>query len=157
MYILHVYSSNGMDFVELYISTNAGQDVRPLAKVASGGEISRIMLALKSVMATEGNIPVLIFDEIDLGVSGRIARAVGHKLKELANYHQVICITHLPQIASMGDHHYLVEKLEESGQTETSIRGLATDERTEAIASLLAGDEVSETHLSSARELLQDT
>jgi len=146
----------GMDFAEFNISTNTGEAPRPLAKVASGGEISRIMLALKSMMAKQGGIPVLVFDEIDIGVSGRIARSVGKKLKELSRFHQVVCITHLPQIASMGDHHFLVEKIEKSGKTETLIRQLSTHERTEAIAKLLAGDKVSETHLSSARELLND-
>lgn len=149
-------AANGMDFARFNISTNTGEAPRPLAKVASGGEISRIMLALKSMMAKQGGIPVLVFDEIDMGVSGRIARSVGKKLRELSRFHQVICITHLPQIASMGDHHFLVEKVEKSGKTETLIRRLSTHERTEAIAKLLAGDKVSETHLSSARELLDD-
>ncbi len=152
----YLATANGMDFAEFSISLNKGEDLRPLAKVASGGEISRIMLALKSVTAQKGKIPVLIFDEIDIGVSGRIAQAVGRKLKELSEYHQVICITHLPQIASMGVHHFSVNKVEKSGRTETLINRLNPDERTEAIAKLLAGEKVSETHLNSARELLQD-
>lgn len=149
-------NGNGMDFAEFLISTNAGEEVRPLRKVASGGEISRIMLALKSIIARKGRIPVLIFDEIDSGVSGRIASAVGRKLLDLAGLHQVICITHLPQIASMGEHHYLVEKHEHEGRTESTIRKLSHDERAEAIALLLAGESVSEAHLNSARELLKD-
>jgi len=149
-------NGNGMDLAEFLISTNAGEEVRPLRKVASGGEISRIMLALKSIIARKGRIPVLIFDEIDNGVSGRIASAVGRKLRDLAGLHQVICITHLPQIASMGEHHYLVEKYEHGGRTESTIRKLSHDERTEAIARLLAGESVSEAHLTSARELLKD-
>lgn len=149
-------SADGIDFAQFLLSTNVGEDVRPLAKIASGGEISRIMLALKSIMAKEGHIPVLVFDEIDIGVSGRIAQAVGRKLRALSDLHQVICITHLPQIASMGDQHYFVEKFERSGRIETTIRKLSSEERTEAIAKLLAGERVSETHLNSARELLQD-
>jgi len=146
----------GMDFVEFFISTNKGEELRPLAKVASGGEISRVMLALKSLLAKKGRIPVLVFDEIDSGVSGRIAQSVGRKLKELSGFHQVICITHLPQIASIGDFHLLVEKVEKMGRVETNIRKLTSKERTEAIAKLLAGEKISETHLNSARELLQD-
>ena len=149
-------TSAGMDFVEFFISTNKGEELRPLAKVASGGEISRIMLALKSLPAKNGRIPVLVFDEIDSGVSGRIAQSVGRKLKELSEFHQVICITHLPQIASMGEQHILVEKVERMGRVETNIRKLTAEERTEAIAKLLAGEKISETHLNSARELLHD-
>ena len=149
-------TASGMDFVEFFISTNKGEELRPLAKVASGGEISRVMLALKSLLAKKGRIPVLVFDEIDSGVSGAIAQSVGRKLKELSEFHQVICITHLPQIASIGDFHLLVEKVEKMGRVETNIRKLTSGERTEAIAKLLAGEKISETHLESARELLQD-
>ena len=131
--------------------------MRPLSKVASGGEISRIMLALKSILAQKGQIPVLVFDEIDNGVSGRIARAVGNKLNELSTYHQVICITHLPQIASLGRNHYLVEKLEEQGKTATTIRKLSQEERTLAVAQLLAGENISEAHLKSAKELIDES
>ncbi|MFQ6113809.1 MAG: DNA repair protein RecN [bacterium] len=150
-------TAHGMDFAIFYISTNPGEELKPLAKVASGGEISRIMLALKSIAAKEGQIPILIFDEIDMGISGRIAQAVGRKLKEISEFHQIICITHLPQIASMGDHHFSVEKAEVSGRTETRIRKLTSEERTQALASLLAGEKISETHLKSARELLEDS
>jgi len=115
------------------------------------------MLALKSILAHQGQTPVLVFDEIDIGISGRIASAVGRKLRDLAKYHQVICITHLPQIASMGDHHYLVEKKQINDKTVTQIRKLNLEERKEAIAKLLAGDHVSETHLKSAQELLQES
>lgn len=150
-------SARGIDSVEFYISTNPGEPLKPLVKVASGGEISRIMLALKSIIAQGDNIPVLIFDEIDLGISGKIAQAVGKKLKDLAQYHQIICITHLPQIASMGNQHYLVEKYTSEGKTQTKIRKLDQEERTRAIAMLLAGEKISETHLQSARELLADS
>ncbi len=149
-------TADGMDFVEFFISTNKGEELRQLAKVASGGEISRIMLALKSLLAKKGRIPVLVFDEIDSGISGRIAQSVGRKLKELSEFHQVICITHLPQIASMAKQHLLVDKVEKMGRVETNIRKLNSQERTMAIAKLLAGERISETHLNSARELLQD-
>lgn len=149
-------SANGMDVAEFQISTNAGGDVRPLSKVASGGEISRIMLALKSILAQKGQIPVLVFDEIDNGVSGRIARTVGIKLNDLSTYHQVICITHLPQIASLGQNHYLVEKMEQAGKTETKIKKLSQGERILAVAQLLAGESISEAHLRSAKELLDE-
>jgi DNA repair protein RecN (Recombination protein N) len=150
-------TAKGMDSIEFYISTNPGEALKPLAKVASGGEISRIMLALKSVAAKSDQIPILIFDEIDMGISGRIAQAVGRKLKELSEYHQIICITHLPQIASIGEHHYFVEKYESSGRTETNIRKLSSEERAKAVAMLLAGDKISDAHMKSARELLKDS
>lgn len=146
----------GMDFAEFLVSLNKGEDLRSLVKVASGGEISRIMLAIKSIAAKQGRIPVLVFDEIDSGVSGRIAQAVGRKLRELSQNHQVICITHLPQIASMAEQHYLVEKVEHSGRTETIIRELDRSQRTEAIAQLLAGEKLSSAHLNSAKELMRD-
>lgn len=149
-------TATGMDVAEFLVAANKGEEMRPLAKVASGGEISRIMLALKSVVAQKDRIPILVFDEIDIGVSGRVAQSVGRKLRYLSEFHQVICITHLPQIASMGDLHFLVEKEEEGGRTETHIRKLEKEERTLAIAKLLAGERISETHLESARELLED-
>lgn len=146
----------GIDTVEFFISTNRGQEAAPLVKVASGGEISRIMLALKSILAERDEIPVLIFDEIDSGVSGRVAHAVGKRLQKLANSHQILCITHLPQIASMGISHFLVEKKMSGERTQTSVRRLAAKERVKAIASLLGGEKISETHLKSAQELLAE-
>ncbi len=146
----------GIDQVEFYISTNPGQEIRPLAKVASGGEISRIMLALKSVLAHCDPVPTMIFDEIDIGISGRIAQVVGRKLASLSEKRQVLCITHLPQIASQGRSHYLVEKKEEDGTTRTEVRKLSEREREAAVASLLSGEEVSETHLAAARSLLRE-
>ncbi len=149
-------SDRGLDQVEFYIATNPGEDLKPLVKVASGGEISRIMLALKSSLAQVDRIPVLIFDEIDLGISGRIAQAVGLALKRLSKTHQIICITHLPQIASMGDQHYVVEKIVEGETTQTHIRKLSCDERAVEIAKLLGGQSVSETHIQAARELIEE-
>jgi DNA repair protein RecN (Recombination protein N) len=150
-------SATGIDHIEFLISANPGQAPAPLAKVASGGEISRIMLALKSILAERDDIPVLIFDEIDAGISGRIAHAAGKKLQQLARSHQIVCITHLPQIASAGANHFLVEKNIANGQTVTAVRQLKNSERPEAIARLLVGETISETHIRSARELLAES
>ncbi len=150
------FSAEGIDQIEFLFSANPGRAVAPLAKIASGGEISRVMLALKSVLAEKDSVPVIVFDEIDSGVSGRIAQAVGKKLHQLANSHQVICVTHLPQIASAGEHHFLVEKSVKKEQTSTQVRKLQNTERPEAIARLLGGETISETHLQSARELLAE-
>lgn len=149
-------TEKGIDQVEFYIAANPGEDLKPLAKVASGGEISRIMLALKSSLAQVDKIPVLIFDEIDLGISGRIAQAVGLALKRLSKTHQIICITHLPQIASMADHHFVVEKISEHNSTRTQIRKLELHDRAYEIAKLLGGESVTETHVQAARDLIEE-
>jgi DNA repair protein RecN (Recombination protein N) len=146
----------GIDHAEFLISSNPGENVKPLVKVASGGEISRIMLALKSLLADADRIPLLVFDEIDLGISGRIAQSVGSQLRRLADSHQVICITHLPQIASMAHHHFLVEKTQGETETHTSIRELNDQDRTEQVARLFGGETVTDTHLSSARQLIHE-
>jgi len=144
----------GSDHIEFLLSANAGEEAKPLAAVASGGEISRVMLALKSLLAENDRIPVLIFDEIDIGISGRIAQAVGRSLKELAASHQVLCITHLPQIASMADWHLLVEKQGDDRSTRTTIRPLSEEERIAQVAALIGGDVVTAAHLQSASELI---
>jgi len=146
----------GFDHLEFLLAANPGEEDKPLAVVASGGEISRVMLALKSLLAEADQVPVLIFDEIDIGISGRIAQAVGRNLKSLGRSHQVLCITHLPQIASMADHHFLVEKSGDATQTRTSIRPLTADESIRQIAALLGGEKVTEAHLRSAAELVQE-
>lgn len=146
----------GIDIVEFFIAANPGEDIKPLARVASGGEISRIMLALKSSLAKIDKIPVLIFDEIDIGISGRIAQAVGLSLRRLSKTHQIICITHLPQIASVGDFHYVVEKVSENKSTRTLIRKLRDEEKATEIAKLLGGEFLTETQINSARELIED-
>ncbi|MBX2992976.1 MAG: DNA repair protein RecN [Bacteroidetes bacterium] len=145
---------DGADEVEFLISTNLGEEVKPLAKVASGGEVSRIMLALKSILAKSDKLPVLIFDEIDTGVSGRIAQAVGLSLKNLSTFHQIIAITHLPQIAGLADVHFVVEKSEDAKRATTSMRMLSTEERVQEVAKLMSGAEVTEAGLRSARELM---
>jgi DNA repair protein RecN (Recombination protein N) len=146
---------NGIDRVEFSISTNTGESPRPLARVASGGEISRIMLAIKSVLAKSERLPLLIFDEIDVGVSGRIAQAVGKSLKNLSGYHQVIAITHLPQIAGLADAHFVVEKSEEGKRTATKVRKLTDNERVREVARLLSGEEITDAGLTGAKELMK--
>ncbi len=146
---------SGADQVEFLISANLGEDPKPLARVASGGEVSRIMLALKAILAKSERLPILVFDEIDTGISGAIARRAGESMHRLAQYHQIIAITHLPQIASLADVHFVVEKMEEDERTTTHIRRLKDDERAEAVAMLLSGTDVSEAALESARELIE--
>ena len=145
---------HGIDNVELHISTNVGEDPKPLVKVASGGEISRVMLALKTVLAKSDRLPLLIFDEIDAGVSGRIAQAVGTSLKSLSQFHQVIAITHLPQIAALADNHFIVEKTEEGDRTYTRMKKLTANERVREVATLMSGAEVTKAGLVGAKELM---
>lgn len=148
------YGNRGIDKVEFLISTNIGEDLKPLSKIASGGEISRIMLALKSVLAKDDKLPLLIFDEIDVGVSGRIAQKVGDSLNSLARYHQIIAITHLPQIASLADSHFEVYKVKTDDRVVSTIRKLNEDERVNEVAKLISGEEVSQASLESAKELM---
>jgi DNA repair protein RecN (Recombination protein N) len=147
-------NTRGCDDVEFLISTNLGEEVKPLVKVASGGEVSRIMLALKSILAKSDRLPVLIFDEIDVGVSGRVAQAVGISLKSLSSFHQVIAITHLPQIAGLADIHFAVAKVEEGKRTKTTVHKLSVEERVREVAKLMSGAEVTEAGLKGARELM---
>ncbi|MBM4169380.1 MAG: DNA repair protein RecN [Ignavibacteria bacterium] len=147
-------TARGIDIVEFLISTNLGEDPKPLAKIASGGEISRIMLALKTILAKSERLPLLIFDEIDVGVSGRIAQAVGKSLKNLSKFHQVISITHLPQIAGLADAHYVVEKRERKGRTAATLSKLSVDERVTEVAKLMSGAEVTDAGVKGAKELM---
>lgn len=150
----HRLNENGWDVVEFFLSTNLGEDPRPLVRTASGGEVSRIMLALKTVLAGAGPLPVLIFDEIDTGVSGASARTVGRSLRNLAREHQVIAITHLPQIAGLADAHFAVEKTERDGRAVTGLRRLTEEERVREVARLLSGAAVTDAGLRGARELM---
>jgi DNA repair protein RecN (Recombination protein N) len=152
--IKFVYSETGFDEVEFYISTNAGEDLKPLAKVASGGEVSRIMLSLKSILAKSDKLPLLIFDEIDTGVSGRIAQKVGSALRELASFHQIIAITHLPQIAGMADQHYCVEKKQFDNRTVSSIKLLSEEDRINEVAKLVSGEVLTKASIESAKQLI---
>jgi DNA repair protein RecN (Recombination protein N) len=144
----------GVDQVEFYISTNVGVSPRPLTEVASGGEISRIMLALKTILAKSERLPILVFDEIDVGISGNMARRVGQSMHDLARYHQIITITHLPQIAALGDSHFKVKKIVEDSTTKTTIHRLDEDEQATQVASLISGEDITDAALKSARELM---
>lgn len=146
-------TEKGLDEVEAYVSLNPGEPLRPLREVGSGGELSRIMLSIKTVLAETDGVSTLIFDEIDTGISGRTAEKVGEKLQKIAKNHQVILITHLPQIAAKADHHFLIEKTVEEGATHTRIHPLEEKESIEELARLLGGDEISEASLENAREL----
>jgi DNA repair protein RecN (Recombination protein N) len=148
------FDSNGIDDVEFYISTNIGEDVKPLAKVASGGEVSRVMLTLKSVLAKSDKLPLLIFDEIDAGISGNIAQKVGQTLKSLSSYHQIIAITHLPQIAAFSNQHYAVEKQTLENRVISSIKQLNDNEKVMEVAKLLSGEKITDSSIKSAKELI---
>ena len=147
------FSEHGVDDIEFLIATNPGEPVRSLAKVASGGELSRIMLAIKSVFANSDEIETLIFDEIDSGISGRTAQMVSEKMNVIAKHHQVICITHLAQIASMADTHFVIEKEVGADASQTSIRKLDSDESVEELARLLGGAEITDAVMENAREM----
>jgi DNA repair protein RecN (Recombination protein N) len=147
--------NSGMDVVRFLISPNPGEELKPLAKIASGGEISRVMLAIKTILSEADAVPVLVFDEIDAGIGGRIAEAVGVKLKEISSARQVLCITHLPQIASLAKSHFLVSKEEQKGRTITSVNVLSEKERIEEIARMLGGSKITETTLKHAREMIE--
>ena len=147
------YTAEGMDDIEFMISLNPGQPVKPLAGVASGGELSRIMLAIKTVMAKRDDIETLIFDEIDVGISGRTAQKVSEKMALIGKKHQVICITHLAQIAAMADHHYMIEKSTKKGDTQTSIELLDEKRSIEELARILGGAKITDTVVQSAVEM----
>ena len=150
---LKSFTSDGMDDVEFCISLNPGQPVKPLVNVASGGELSRIMLAIKSVMAERDEIETLIFDEIDVGISGRTAQKVSEKMAVIGAAHQVICITHLAQIAAMADYHYLIEKKVRDKDTVTGIRALSEEESVEELARILGGAKITDTVRENAKEM----
>ena len=147
--------NNGIDEIEFQIITNVGESYKPLVKVASGGEISRIMLAIKTVLAGADSIGTLIFDEIDSGVSGKIGRIVGEHIESLTKFHQVLCITHLPQIASLGENHIFVDKMVEGKRTLTKVKVLNKEERIKEIASLLSGKNITNVTMQNAKELLE--
>lgn len=146
--------ANGFDNIEFFIRTNIGEPLNPLVETVSGGEVSRIMLAMKSIIASGDKIPVLIFDEIDTGISGHIARIVGEEMLNLAQNHQILCITHLPQIASLGNHHLVVKKKIADERSITYIENLDETNRVEEVAKLIAGKEITESGLIQARELI---
>jgi len=149
------FQSNGFDSCEFMISLNPGEPMKPLTKVASGGELSRIMLAMKSVLASQDEIPTLIFDEIDTGISGRTAQKVSEKMAQIGATHQILCITHLSQIAAMADAHFLIEKGVHDGRTTTGIRELEKEEIYTELARMLGGAEITEAVLENAKEMKQ--
>ena len=147
------FTKKGTDTAEFYISTNSGEKLKPLSEVASGGELSRIMLALKTIMAGNDGIDTLIFDEIDTGISGRTAQKVSEKMKLISRNHQVMAITHLPQIAAMADNHYLIEKSVKNGKTVTKINELSYEESVMELGRILGGSIITETVINNAREM----
>lgn len=149
------WGSKGIDSCEFYISPNPGEEPKPMRKIASGGELSRTMLAVKSVGKEKGEKKILIFDEIDSGIGGAVAEAVGERLKNLAKKHQVICITHLPQIASYAENHYKIYKIVEGGRTFTKLEELEEESRIREIARMMVGANITETSLKNAEELLK--
>jgi DNA repair protein RecN (Recombination protein N) len=149
------WSERGSDTAEFYISTNAGEDLRPLARVASGGELSRIMLAMKTLASTDPQGKTLIFDEVDAGIGGSVADIVGARLRALGGHFQVLCITHLPQIAAYATTHFRIAKSVKDGRTLTSVARLAVREREDELARMIAGAEISATVRASAREMLK--
>ncbi len=151
---MNKYTSNGIDAVEFMISTNAGEPLKPLAKIASGGELSRIMLAFKSVIGEYDKIDTMIFDEIDNGISGQTAAVVGKKLLAISQKHQIISITHLPQIAALSNHSYKIEKTTNNFTTTATIRHLNDHEKVEEIARLLSGDSVTDVAIENAKSLI---
>ena len=152
----YVYNARGFDRVEFLISTNAGQSLKPLQKIASGGELSRIMLSLTNVLNTD-QVGTLIFDEVDTGVSGKTAEKIGVKLKEVSRDRQVICITHLAQIASMGDDHFMIHKTTDDNHTKTEVLLLNKEQRIEEISRIIGGIKITDTIRQTAREMLTNS
>ncbi|MFR8038913.1 MAG: DNA repair protein RecN [Anaerovoracaceae bacterium] len=148
------FSPEGTDIAEFMISTNRGEPLKPLSRIASGGEMSRIMLAFKKIVGDYDEIPTMIFDEIDSGISGITASIVGKKLREISENHQIICITHLPQIAAFGEHNYKIQKSSDDKMTYTTVSALSENEKTNEIARLLGGANITDTTLKSAKELI---
>ena len=149
------FSREGNESVEFYISTNPGEDFKPLVKVASGGELSRLMLAIKSAFSRKEGKTSIVFDEVDTGVSGRVAQAIAQKIHKIGQYGQVLAISHLPQVIAIADYQFFIEKISNENSTVSTVRLLTVDERVEEVAKMLAGENVTEAALSQARELLQ--
>jgi len=148
-------SDSGIDRAVFTIAPNVGEALKPLAAIASGGELSRVVLALKSILAATESVGTIVFDEVDAGIGGAVAEVVGHQLADLARHHQVICITHLPQIAKFGDHHFRISKYVADGRTRTSLDPLVADGRTREIARMLGGEKITRVTLEHAKELLK--
>ena len=145
----------GRDRIEFLVSANPGQPLKSLNKVASGGELSRISLAIQVITAAQTRIPTLIFDEVDVGIGGRVAEIVGHQLRALTAHRQVICVTHLPQVAALGHHHLQVSKRSDTDTTISEIQELSAEQRVDELARMLGGIEITEQTLSHAREMIE--
>jgi DNA repair protein RecN (Recombination protein N) len=154
--LMRKLKAEGLDRVEFMLSPNVGEDLKPLSRIASGGELSRIMLAMKTILAGSSSVETIVFDEVDSGIGGAAAEIVGDKLRSLAGYHQILCITHLPQIASKGMTHFMVEKQVVEGRTRTVISELGFEERVKEIARLLGGKKVSQKAVAHAKEMLSN-
>ncbi len=148
-------TETGIDRVAFMIAPNVGEAIKPLARIASGGELSRVVLALKAILAQSDSVETLVFDEVDAGIGGAVAEVVGKKLAALALHHQILCITHLPQIASYGRHHLSITKTVTGGRTTTTMQPLTTEERVEEIARMLGGQEITTTTMTHAKEMLE--
>ncbi len=148
-------TTNGADAVAFYMSANAGEALKPMSKVASGGELARIMLAMKNVLAEKDQVNTLIFDEVDTGVSGRAAQKVAEKLRAVAAHKQVLCVTHLPQLAALANTHFLIAKEEREGRTYTTVTPLEIEGRKRELARIIGGTNITETTLKSAEEMLR--
>ena len=151
----HTITETGVDRATFMIAPNPGEELKPLASIASGGELSRVVLALKAILAETGAVETIVFDEVDAGIGGGTAEVVGRKLRELAHHHQIICITHLPQIAKFGKRHFSITKQINAGRTRTSIQQLSKKDRYREIARMLGGEKITQTTLDHARELLE--
>jgi DNA repair protein RecN (Recombination protein N) len=149
-------SESGMDRAAFMIAPNVGEAIKPLAAIASGGELSRVVLALKAILAQNDSLETVVFDEVDAGIGGGAAELVGKKLAGLSQYHQILCITHLPQIAKYGRHHFRIEKGVARGRTRTTITKLSSGERVEEVARMLGGEAITPTTLEHAREMLAE-
>jgi DNA repair protein RecN (Recombination protein N) len=148
-------TDSGIDRAAFTIAPNVGEALKPLAAIASGGELSRVVLALKSILAATESVGTIVFDEVDAGIGGAVAEVVGHQLADLARHHQVVCITHLPQIAKFGDHHFRISKSVADGRTRTALDPLTCDDRIREIARMLGGEKITRVTLEHAKELLQ--
>jgi DNA repair protein RecN (Recombination protein N) len=149
-------TENGIDQAEFMIAPNVGETLKPLSGIASGGELSRVVLALKAILAYMHSVETVVFDEVDAGIGGGTAEVVGKKLKDLSRHLQIICITHLPQIAKFGDYHYIISKQVKKGRTHTMIKPIRQEERVHEIARMLGGLEITQTTLDHAREMLKN-
>jgi DNA repair protein RecN (Recombination protein N) len=151
----NIMNESGMDSCEFFISTNRGETLRPLLKIASGGEISRIMLAIKMALQSRDFVSILIFDEIDSGISGSVAEQIGNTIENLSQSHQILCITHLSQIAGKGEHHYKVKKNRINHRNVAEIKKLSTAERVLEVAALISGKEITKASRKQAQTLLE--